>query len=332
VTGGGPDTTADLTSPVTASLVNAITGQPIAGFDPIPAGATITLSTLPTQQLSIRANVPSTVASVKFLLDGTYAHVESWLPFSFCGDPGPGGDLYVPCTQLNALGNHTLTITPYSGSGATGTAGTPLSLSFDVQQDASRAGSVAHLSLMSAVTQTPIAGFDPIPNGATIDLSKLPTDQLFIRATPSTKVASVVFKLDSTYSHTENVAPYDLCGDNTACPQLAAGFHTLQAIPYGTDGVAGAPIEIAFTIQSTPSAAHSVALAFTASTTPNVTYTIRRGTTSGGPYTTVASSLSAASFTDSTVLSGATYYYVATAVSAAGLESVFSNQATAVIP
>jgi len=35
---------------------------------------------------------------------------------------------------------------------------------------------------------------------------------------------------------------------------------------------------------------------------------------------------------DSTVQNGTTYYYVTTAVDASGDESVYSNQATAVIP
>jgi len=38
------------------------------------------------------------------------------------------------------------------------------------------------------------------------------------------------------------------------------------------------------------------------------------------------------SFTDITVISGQTYYYVVTAVDASGLESAYSNQAPATIP
>jgi fibronectin type 3 domain-containing protein len=37
-------------------------------------------------------------------------------------------------------------------------------------------------------------------------------------------------------------------------------------------------------------------------------------------------------YTDATVVSGATYYYVATAVNSSAEESGYSNQATAVIP
>jgi fibronectin type 3 domain-containing protein len=81
----------------------------------------------------------------------------------------------------------------------------------------------------------------------------------------------------------------------------------------------------------TSSSAHSVALAFTASTTPSVSYKIYRSTSSGGPYTNLASGLAAPSFTDAGVQAGTTYYYVATAFNNNG-ESAYSNQAVAVIP
>ena len=62
-------------------------------------------------------------------------------------------------------------------------------------------------------------------------------------------------------------------------------------------------------------------------------YNVYRGTTSGGPYSTklTSSPISTPDYVDVTVQSGATYYYVATAVDANG-ESGYSNQAAAVIP
>lgn len=58
------------------------------------------------------------------------------------------------------------------------------------------------------------------------------------------------------------------------------------------------------------------------------TYRVHRSTVSGGPYTTIASGLTATSHLDTTVSNGTTYFYVATAVNAAG-ESLNSNQASA---
>jgi hypothetical protein len=77
---------------------------------------------------------------------------------------------------------------------------------------------------------------------------------------------------------------------------------------------------------------HTVDLTWTASADA-VGYNIYRGTVSGGPYTMINSSLDATTaYTDSTVTSGTTYYYVATAVNSSSEESGYSNQATAVIP
>ncbi len=58
-----------------------------------------------------------------------------------------------------------------------------------------------------------------------------------------------------------------------------------------------------------------------------------RSTTSGGGYTKLNGSLvSLVNYTDSTVANGTIYYYVTTAVDGSGLESINSNEASAVIP
>lgn len=62
-------------------------------------------------------------------------------------------------------------------------------------------------------------------------------------------------------------------------------------------------------------------------------YNIYRSTVSGGPYTMINASLDATNaYTDSTVVSGQTYYYVATDVNSQSQESGYSNQVQAVIP
>jgi hypothetical protein len=78
---------------------------------------------------------------------------------------------------------------------------------------------------------------------------------------------------------------------------------------------------------------HSVALAWSPSTTTDVVaYNIYRGTVSGGPYSLLTPMNSSTADTDSTVQSGTTYYYVVTAVDAAGTESAYSNPTQAVVP
>ena len=82
--------------------------------------------------------------------------------------------------------------------------------------------------------------------------------------------------------------------------------------------------------QQTP---HSVALSWQASTSTVTGYNIYRGTTNGGPYSKINSGpVTSLSYTDANVTSATTYYYVSTAVDSAGVESAYSNQATAAIP
>jgi hypothetical protein len=78
---------------------------------------------------------------------------------------------------------------------------------------------------------------------------------------------------------------------------------------------------------------HSVTLTWNDSGSGIAGYRVYRGTTSGGPYVGISSSLiPITSYVDSSVSSGSKYYYVATAVDASGHESAFSNEALATIP
>jgi len=78
---------------------------------------------------------------------------------------------------------------------------------------------------------------------------------------------------------------------------------------------------------------HSVDVNWGASTSTVAGYNVYRGTVGGGPYSKSNTTLiPGLTFTDSTVSSGATYYYVVTAVAADGTESSFSSQVQAVIP
>jgi len=78
----------------------------------------------------------------------------------------------------------------------------------------------------------------------------------------------------------------------------------------------------------------SVDLSWNASTSQNVIgYNIYRGLKSGGPYSKINPVLNASTaYTDTSVASGNTYYYVTTAVNSSDEESGYSNQATAAIP
>jgi hypothetical protein len=111
------------------TLINADTDQPVAGFDPIPNGATIDLAAVGTVNLNIRANTsPATTGSVRFGLDSNASYAtDNATPYSLGGDTSGNYAAWTP-----ALGSHTVTATAYTSSGAKGTAGSPLTITIFV--------------------------------------------------------------------------------------------------------------------------------------------------------------------------------------------------------
>jgi len=78
---------------------------------------------------------------------------------------------------------------------------------------------------------------------------------------------------------------------------------------------------------------HVVALSWTASTSSGVTgYQISRGTNSTGPFTPVATVGNVTSYTDTTVISGTTYYYVIAAVAGSTVGSNSNPAVSAAVP
>jgi hypothetical protein len=78
---------------------------------------------------------------------------------------------------------------------------------------------------------------------------------------------------------------------------------------------------------------HSVTLTWNASSSQVAGYNVYRSMTPGGNYLKINSSLvRGVTYTDNTVVSGLTYYYVTRAVGDRGYESVNSNETSAVIP
>lgn len=88
-----------------------------------------------------------------------------------------------------------------------------------------------------------------------------------------------------------------------------------------------------FNGNGTNTAAHSVTLAWHAPAASVVGYNVYRGVASNGPFTRITSSPHPdATFTDASVVGGATYFYMTTAVNKSGKESKYSNQVQVTIP
>jgi Abnormal spindle-like microcephaly-assoc'd, ASPM-SPD-2-Hydin len=106
-----------------------------------------------------------------------------------------------------------------------------------------------------------------------------------------------------------------------------SGAVTIASNAGGSNGVSLSGTGVA------PQVNHTVSLNWGASTSSVAGYNIYRSSVSGSSYAKVNSSLvGGASFTDSNVQTGQTYYYVATAVDASGNESVYSNEVPAIVP
>lgn len=121
-----------INQPITSSQVTSFTlidADKDMDIMTLPNGSTVTLSSLPTQHLNIRANTASTsaIGSVVFILTGAQirTHTEEGAPYALYNNLGSNYSGWTP-----AKGNYTLKATPYSGSQGTGTAGTGLSVNF----------------------------------------------------------------------------------------------------------------------------------------------------------------------------------------------------------
>ncbi|MBV9181964.1 MAG: choice-of-anchor D domain-containing protein [Acidobacteria bacterium] len=126
---------------------------------------------------------------------------------------------------------------------------------------------------------------------------------------------------------------------------VSPGKTTTYTVTFTPSGVGAASGNISFTNNATDgalqqsiagtgtSSGHSVTLSWTPSASAVAGYNVYRGTQAAGPYSKLNSSLvSGTSYTDSVVLAGSTYYYVASSVDKNNLEGGYSNQATATIP
>ncbi|MGC0779244.1 MAG: choice-of-anchor D domain-containing protein [Candidatus Acidiferrum sp.] len=111
---------------------------------------------------------------------------------------------------------------------------------------------------------------------------------------------------------------------------LSANLTSPETVSLTGDGVSSTP---APPPPPPPATQHTVHLTWNPSSSVVAGYRVYRSTISGTSYSPLFSTpLDAFSFDDSSVTNGNTYYYVVTAVDDNGLESLYSNQATANVP
>ena len=100
-----------------------------------------------------------------------------------------------------------------------------------------------------------------------------------------------------------------------------------------TSTASNSTVSVALSGTGVQTVSHSVTLTWTASTSTVSGYNVYRSIVSGGPYTKLNSTLVAATtYTDTSVQSGQTYFFVATAVDSSGVESADSTEVSATIP
>ncbi len=100
-----------------------------------------------------------------------------------------------------------------------------------------------------------------------------------------------------------------------------------------TSNASNSPATISLSGMAVPIVPRVATLSWNPSSSVVWGYNVYTSTVSGGPYTklTPAPTL-ATSYSDASVRSGRTYYYVVTAVNSSSVESIHSNEASAVIP
>ena len=262
---------------------------------------------------------------------------------------------------ISNTGSATLTITQISVTGATFSAkGYTLPLSINAGQQTTitvaflpaAVGAVSgSVSLVSNAPTSPTSvGLSGSGIAATLTLGINPTSLSFGNVLTGTTSATQNVTITNTGNSNVTIsqitvsgAGYTITGGGTPVT-LTPSQNLILGVQFGpasTGSVAGSISIVSnatgspatVTLSGTGVVQHTVSLSWIASTSTISGYNVYRSTTSGSGYVKINSSLvSGLAYTDSTVSSGTTYYYVTTAVDSSGTESAFSNQATAVIP
>lgn len=168
-----------------------------------------------------------------------------------------------PTPSVIATATPIVTVTPTPTKVATSTA-TPSSTASPTMTPVRCSGNVTGLRLFNLATGQPIAAYNPLVDGATIDLATLPAN-FNLEVGVSGVLESVAITINGA-TIVENFAPYRYPSGDTVPWQPAPGFYTIRAVAYSQDNAQGVVCDT-----------HVLSLTFTRSTptaTPTATPTV----------------------------------------------------------
>ena len=308
--------------------------------------------------VSTATNSPATIA-----LSGTGIQPQiSVIPSSVAFGNVITGVTNTQTITVKNPGSATLTVSQASlagtGYGLSGLT-TPLSIApggsafFNVGFSPASAGTFSgSVTLTSNAPTSPLTvSLSGTGAAASYQLSASPTALSFGSLTTGTSTAQTVTLTNSGNSSvsvsqvTESGTGFSLSAIGLpltlAAGQTASFSVTFAPAAAGSDtgsvtvvsNAANSPLTLALSGTGTAPVSHTVAISWTPSASTYNGFNVYRGTTSGGPYTRVDSALiSTPLYSDISVTSGQTYYYVATEVDTTGAESAYSSEVSAAVP
>jgi hypothetical protein len=260
-------------SPGTVTGLELLDAATQKDLGPLTDGRTIAQAA--GQTFAVRASTTGPIGSILFKLDGSYAHNENFAGYDLFGTAASGASL----GGILNPGTHVLSATPYAQAYDGGAAGPISSVRFIIQPVTTPplpVGTVGKLELMDAATQRDLGA---LTNDSAITAT--PGQTFAVRASTAGAIGSVLFQLDGSYSHIENLVAYDLFGTaangSSMGGSIAAGNHTLIVTPYGQSyegGAAGAAEQMRFSIvtqETTPPPVQTPPVARTPAPTPSPT-------------------------------------------------------------
>ena len=234
---------------VTLTLINTSNSRPVSGFNPIREGAKIDLSKVG-RNLSIVANAPDGTSRVVFGYNGNNNFKsESLKPYAIAGDNGSNdindwnyrtGNNRVSARVFNSNGNVIARTT----------------VNFEILNEVNNPpsnGSVT-FTLINTSNSRPIPGFNPIREGAKVDLSKVGRNLSIVANAPN-GTSRVIFGYNGNNNFkTENLKPYAIAGDNGSNDikdwNYRTGNNTVSARAFNNSGNVIVSTTVNFEIQN----------------------------------------------------------------------------------